>query len=66
MNQIELEKCKNDIIYFVEKYMNIELLDWQKNVLTHYNNGEIIFTGGQRSGKNIVIDSIRKHKELFR
>lgn len=64
MNQSELNKCKSDIVYFAEKYLGLELLQWQKELLTHYNNGEIIFTG-QRFGKNMVIDTIKKHKELY-
>lgn len=66
MNQSESDKCRDDIIYFAEKYLGLNLLNWQRELLNHYNKGEIIFTGGYRSGKNMVVDIIRKHKKLSR
>ena len=32
----ELNKCKNDIVYFTEKYLGIELMQWQKILLRNY------------------------------
>jgi hypothetical protein len=64
MNQTELEKCKNDIVYFAENFLGLELLPWQRELLHHYNNGEVIF-GGRIYGKNLILDTIKKHRSMF-
>jgi len=42
----EVERCKNDVVYFMEKYCMINgdpifLRDWQKNFLKTWNNSKL-------------------------
>lgn len=64
MDQTELEKCKNDIVYFAEKYLGAELTAWQKQVLKFYqtNTGGIYL--GLRHGKRMLNHAITEHRKL--
>lgn len=65
MNQPEIDKCKNDIVYFAEKYLGHELTTWQKTVLRFYHTkpgGMILF--GQGYGKRMLHHAIMEHKKL--
>lgn len=41
MNQ-ELEKCKNDVVYFAENYLNVNLQDYQKEMLNRLEKSDRI------------------------
>lgn len=57
---MDIEKAKQDSVYFVEHVLGIELLDSQKELFKRYQNGEELFiTGGYMMGKKMVIESIR-------
>lgn len=61
---MDLEKAKNDIVYFAENVLDLQLLEWQKDLLFKYQQGEMIFMGNHRSGKNLVISTIKEHKSF--
>lgn len=65
MEQSELHKCKNDIVYFAEKYLGHELTPWQKTVLRFYQTkpGGMILLG-QRYGRRILHHAITEHEKL--
>lgn len=60
----EWKKCKNDIIYFSERYcklmtpegvQNIKLRDYQKDYLTHLTKHQLsIFLSARQSGKTVT------------
>lgn len=50
MNKHELEKMKN-LIYFIEKYLNINLTSWQKELIKSYHNNEKPYIFHCRSGR---------------
>jgi hypothetical protein len=62
----ELERCRNDIVYFAEKYLGYELLDWQKEALDRYLKGERIHLMGYRSGKKVLADTIERYNYKFK
>lgn len=61
---MDVEKAKSDIVYFAEEFLGIHLLEWQKDLLEKYQQGEIIFYGGHRGGKNTVLNVIEQHRKL--
>jgi spore cortex formation protein SpoVR/YcgB (stage V sporulation) len=42
LDKNELEKCKKDIVYFVEKYLGYELREWQKEMFKRLQKGESV------------------------
>ena len=61
---VEIKKCMDDIIYFAENYFYIvsidkgkhiiELYDYQKNMLTTFqNNGRVVVLAARQSGKSV-------------
>lgn len=54
--KVSYEDCLN----FIENYLNIELLDFQKILLKHICNGEVIY-GGRGCGRNTVIKGYAKY-----
>ena len=63
----EIKKCKKDILYFAEKYCrvmtdegvtNIELRDYQKEILSSYQNNRFsILLSARQSGKCLSFSS---------
>ena len=37
MNQLEISRCKQDIVYFNETYLGLELSEWQKDFCRQIN-----------------------------
>jgi len=64
--QQEIEKCKSDIVYFIETYITpeIKLTDFQKEVLKAHQEGKEVHLINTRSGKQMLIDSLQRQKEL--
>ena len=54
--KISYEDCLN----FIENYLHIELLDFQKEILKHICNGEYI-SGGRGCGRHTVIKGYNKY-----
>lgn len=53
----DIEKAKNDIIYFVEQINGVELQSWQKDLLRAFQRGDrLVFMGGCRYGKRMLYD----------
>lgn len=49
-----------DCLYFIENYLHIELLDFQKILLKHVCDGEVIY-GGRGCGRSTVIKGYTKY-----
>jgi hypothetical protein len=49
-----------DCLYFIENYLHIELLCFQKILLKHICNGEVIY-GGRGCGRNTVVKGYAKY-----
>ena len=46
---MDIEKAKNDIVYFAEQFVGVRLQSWQKEVLEAIQKGnKIIYIGGNR------------------
>jgi hypothetical protein len=58
---MDIEKAKNDIIYFLEQTSGAPLSLWQKDLLAKHEQGEVISFNGYRNGKNSVRRSIQAH-----
>lgn len=55
----DVERAKKDSVYFAEEYLDIELENWQKNLLKKYDEGGVIFANDDPT--NTVLTVIRKH-----
>lgn len=66
MNEDELNKCKNDPVYFVEKYLGFELLTWQKVYLKLYQSKVNFIWAGKRNGKRMLEDVIQRYEKVFK
>lgn len=64
MNQIDIQKCIEDPIYFAEKYLGLELSDYQALALHNYKLGKEMRWFGIRSGKRMTQDIIQKHMQF--
>jgi hypothetical protein len=65
MDQTELQKCKDDIVYFAEKYYGVELTAWQKKILKMYqSNGGILYLAGLRHGRQMLYHTIHEYRNL--
>lgn len=63
--EIKRRKVKNDVVYFAENTLGFSLQDWQKDILRKYEQGEIIWFGSLRHGKNTIQEIIRKHQKFM-
>lgn len=63
---MDIEKAKNDVVYFAENALGFQFRQWQIDILRKYEGGEIIFFGGYRYGKNIILETIREHQKKFK
>jgi len=73
---IEIAKCANDVIYFIENYcmiqhptkgaMLFELRDYQKEVINAmYNHDKIILNFGRQLGKTSTLTAYLLHQAIF-
>lgn len=62
---MDIDKAKNDVVYFAENVLGFTLQEWQKYLLRKYEQGEIIWFGGHRYGKNMVKETIREHQKFM-
>lgn len=71
----ELEKCKNDIVYFVENYIvdnngnHIKLYDYQKFYLRYLQNNEnkpIAILNSRSIFKNQAIKLMKSYQEFIK
>jgi len=52
----EYKKCETDVVYFVEKYLNIKLYPWQRGMLWNYQrNDHFIVNACRQSGKTLIL-----------
>ena len=51
MNEDEIKKCKEDAVYFVENYLGLRLMPWQKLYLKAFQKGQNIGVMGRDAGK---------------
>lgn len=65
MRDFDLERCKKDPVYFVETYLKLELLPWQKAYLKTYQVGQNIKLSGVRSGKRMIYNSIKVYEKFI-
>jgi hypothetical protein len=62
----EYTKCANDPQYFIEKYFNIKLKDYQKEILTEFKNNRFsILASSRQSGINLLMKLIFLHYTTF-
>ena len=62
----EYSKCSNDSIYFIEKYLQIKLREYQKDWIKKFEKNKYnIFTGSRQMGRNSTIALVCLHKLLF-
>lgn len=66
MDKEEFEKCRNDVVYFVEKYMGFELTPTQKVILKAHQKGQRTYFRGMRHGKRVVYEAMKKFDEIFK
>ena len=50
---MDIERAKTDMVYYVENFLGLQLQEWQKEILRRHENGEVLYLGGLRSGKNL-------------
>lgn len=65
MNEDEIKKCKNDIVYFVEEYLGIRLMVWQKAYLRAFQHKQELQWCGKGRGKKVLYDSIASYKKFL-
>jgi len=65
MNEDEVKKCKDDTVYFIEKYLGVRLTPWQKLYLKAFPNEKYIRAMGRTTGKKILYDSIIAYEKLL-
>lgn len=54
---MDIEKAKNDIVYFVEQINGVKLQSWQKDLLRAFQRGDrAVFIDGRRYGKRMLYD----------
>ena len=58
MNEDEIKKCKEDAVYFVENYLGLRLMPWQKLYLKSFQKGQNIGVMGKGAGKKVLYESI--------
>ena len=63
---LEYSKCYNDKIYFFEKYLEIKLFDFQKDMIRHYNENRFsIFMKSDQIGFLTIIAGLILHDLIF-
>lgn len=62
----EIEKCKNDILYFKEKYLELDKNEVQDNIILKIlKNNKINIDTGSETKKTSAVSIIMLHKFLF-
>lgn len=63
---LEIEKCKNDIVYFIENYVTpqIPLTESQKFMLRALNEGNLHLVTGRGHSRYFIATSAERHKEF--
>lgn len=67
--QEEIQKCKDDIVYFVETYVKpeIKLTNFQKELLKAHSRGErVLVSSGRNYGMVFISESGIRHDEFKR
>jgi hypothetical protein len=63
---IEYAKCSNDIFYFIEKYCNIKLREYQIEWISNFiNNRFTIFCTSRQTGYSQIISKVYLHYLIF-
>ena len=65
--QKEIQKCKDDIVYFVETYVKPEIVltNFQKELLLAHSRGEkIVLSRGRSCGIVFIAESAIRHDEF--
>jgi hypothetical protein len=65
--QKEIQKCKDDIVYFVETYVKPEIVltNFQKELLRAHSRGEkIVFSHGRNCGIVFIAESATRHDDF--
>lgn len=65
--QEEIQKCKDDIVYFVETYVKpeIKLTNFQKELLRAHSRGErVVAYSGRNYGMVFIFESGIRHDEF--
>lgn len=65
MDHDEIEKCKNDIVYFTEKMYGIKLTKWQKTILKLHKKG-CSFHVGRLNGRRLLNDSLARYEKFIK
>lgn len=64
--KIEYAKCYSDKIYFIEKYLDIKLHSFQKEIIKHYDDNRFsIFMNSKRIGFLNLLSALLIHDMLF-
>jgi len=64
---IEHAKCYSDKIYFIEKYLEIKLYDFQKQMIEHYNDNRFsIFMKSDQIGYTKIMGALQLHDIIFK
>jgi hypothetical protein len=64
---LEIEKCKNDIVYFIETYCypKIVLSDFDKEIIKAHQEGRrIMLLGGRGYSRYFIATSAKRHEEF--
>lgn len=63
---LEYAKCSNDIFYFIEKYCNIKLREYQIEWISNFiNNRFTIFCTSRQTGYSQIISKVYLHYLIF-
>jgi hypothetical protein len=63
---LEIERCKTDIVYFVENYVTpkIPLTESQKFMLRALNEGRVHLVTGRGHSRYFIATSVERHEEF--
>ena len=65
--QREIQKCKDDIVYFLETYVKpeIKLTNFQKELLKAHSRGEkVMISNGRHHSMILIKESIIRHDDF--
>ncbi|KON87401.1 hypothetical protein AF332_11570 [Sporosarcina globispora] len=62
----EYEKCKSDIVYFAEKFLDCTLAEWQRDLLRRFHKGEEFIFSRTGKGKKMVISAMNQYNKVFK
>lgn len=65
MNEDEIKKCKEDVVYFTEKYLGLKLIPWQKLYLKAFQKEQDIEIMGKRAGKKVLYESMIAYRRFL-